>query len=93
LQTNAGGCVTVRSLPMRYVPRQRVAHDLTPRQRAVLAMLEASTGGLALREMRSGLGHNVAEWKLKSDLAFLKQLEPVEPAGRGRGAYWSLRRK
>ena len=86
---DAGGCVTVRFLPMRYVPPQRVAHDLTPRQRAVLAML----GGLALREMRSGLGQDVAEWELKSDLAFLKQLDLVEPSGRGRGAYWLLRRK
>jgi ATP-dependent DNA helicase RecG len=90
---DAGGCVTVRFLPMRYVPPQRVAHDLTGRQRAVLAMLEASHGGLALREIRAGLAEAVAEWELKSDLAFLKQLDLVEPTGRGRVAYWSLRRK
>ena len=90
---DAGGCVTVRFLPMRYVPPQRVAHDLTDRQRAVLAMLEASVGGLALRDMRSRLGEDVVDWELKADLAFLKQLELVDPAGRGRGAYWSFRRK
>ncbi len=90
---DAGGCVTVRFLPMRYVPPQRVAHDLTNRQRAVLAFLEASHGGLALREMLGRLGAGVADWELKADLALLKQLELVDSAGRGRGAYWSLRRK
>ncbi len=90
---DAGGCVTVRFLPMRYVPPQRVARDLSDRQRAVLALLESSVGGLALREMRARLGQGVADWELKNDLAFLKQLDLVEPAGRGRGAYWSFRRK
>ena len=88
-----GGCVIVRFSPMRYVPPQRVAHDLTARQRAVLAMIEASMGGLALREMLGRLGPGVADWELKADLAFLKQLELVDPSGRGRGAYWTLRRK
>lgn len=90
---DAGGCVTVRFLPMRYVPPQRVAHDLTDRQRAVLAFLEASHGGLALREMLARLGAGVADWELKADLALLKQLELVDSSGRGRGAYWSLKRK
>lgn len=90
---DAGGCVTVRFLPMRYVPPQRVARDLSDRQRTVLALLESSVGGLALREMRARLGQGVADWELKNDLAFLKQLDLVEPAGRGRGAYWSFRRK
>jgi ATP-dependent DNA helicase RecG len=90
---DAGGCVTVRFLPTRYVPPQRVAHDLTTRQRVVLAMLEASMGGLALREMLGRLWPEVADWELEADLAFLKQLELVDPSGRGRGAYWTLRRK
>ena len=84
---------TVRFLPMRYVPPQRVAHDLTDRQRAVLSMLEASAGGVALREMLGRLGPEVADWELKADLAFLKQLELVGSKGRGRGAYWTFRRK
>jgi len=90
---DAGGCVTVRFLPMRYVPPQRVAHDLSDRQRAVLAFLEASPAGLALREMLGRFGGGVADWELKADLALLKQLELVASAGRGRGAYWTLRRK
>ena len=90
---DAGGCVTVRFLPTRYVPPQRVAHDLSARQRAVLALLEASLGGLALRQMLGRLGPEVADWELKADLALLKQLELVETTGRGRGAYWTFRRK
>ena len=90
---DAGGCVTVRFLPTRYVPPQRVAHDLSDRQRAVLAMLEANLGGLALRDMLGRLGPDVADWELKADLAFMKQLDLVGSTGRGRGAYWSFRRK
>ena len=90
---DAGGCVTVRFVPTRYVPPQRVAHDLTDRQRTVLAFLEASRAGMALREMLVGLGGEVAEWELKADLAFLKRLDLVDSFGRGRGAYWALRRK
>lgn len=39
-----------------YVPSQRVAHDLSERQRRVLALLEVNRSGLALREVRSELG-------------------------------------
>lgn len=42
---DAGGCVTVRMRPSRYVPPQRVAHDLSERQQQILAMLEAARGG------------------------------------------------
>ena len=52
---DAGGCVTVRLRPSRYVPPQRVAHDLSDRQQQVLAMLEANPAGMALREVRAGL--------------------------------------
>lgn len=90
---DARGCVTVRFVPTRYVPPQRVAHDLTDRQRELLVLLEASRTGLALREMVAGLGGGFAEWEVKADLSFLKRLELVESFGRGRGAYWDLRRK
>lgn len=90
---DARGCVTVRFVPTRYVPPQRVAHDLTDRQRELLVLLEASRTGLALREMIAGLGGGFAEWEVKADLSFLKRLELVESFGRGRGAYWDLRRK
>jgi ATP-dependent DNA helicase RecG len=90
---DARGCVTVRFVPTRYVPPQRVAHDLTARQRELLVMLEASRTGLALREMVAGLGKGVAEWEVKADLSFLKRLELVDSFGHGRGAYWDLWRK
>jgi ATP-dependent DNA helicase RecG len=87
---DAGGCVTVRFLPMRYVPPQRVARDLIDRQRAVLAVLEASKGGLAMREIRARMAGQATEWEVKEDLALLKQLGLVENFGHGRGAYWRL---
>lgn len=87
---DAGGCVTVRFLPMRYVPPQRVARDLTERQRAVLALLESSQGGLAMREIRTHMAGQATEWEVKEDLALLKQLGLVETLGWGRGAYWRL---
>jgi len=87
------GCVTVRFTPTRYVPPQRVAHDLTDRQRALLALLEASRTGLALRHLMAALTPGAAEWEVKEDLAFLKRLELIDSAGHGRGAYWELRRR
>lgn len=87
---DAGGCVTVRFHPSRYLPPQRVAHDLTERQRQVLALLDASSGGLALRDIRSGLDGSPAEWEVKEDLALLKRLGLVETRGHGRGAHWLL---
>src|ERR1043166_8345316 len=47
----AGGCVTVRFAPSRYVPPQRVASDVTDRQQAILAILSERPGGLALRDI------------------------------------------
>ncbi len=85
---DAGGCVTVRLRPGRYVPPQRVAHDLSDRQRRVLALLEASPAGVALREVRVGLGGEAPEWEVKEDLALLKRLGLVDTKGHGRGAYW-----
>lgn len=90
---DAGGCVTVRFLPTRYVPPQRIAHDLTERQRGVLALLDASRGGLALREIRGRMAGHATEWEVKGDLALLKQLGLVESAGWGRGAVWRLARQ
>jgi ATP-dependent DNA helicase RecG len=88
-----GGCVTVRFRPTRYVPPQRIAHDLTDRQRVVLALLDASRGGLALREIKDRTVDHATEWEIKGDLALLKQLGLVEYAGWGRGAVWRLARK
>jgi ATP-dependent DNA helicase RecG len=85
---DAAGCVTVRLRPSRYVPPQRVAHDLSERQQSILALLESSPSGMALREIRHRLGLVVAEWEVKEDLAMLKRLGLVQPRGRGRGAAW-----
>ena len=85
---DVGGCVTVRLRPSRYEPPQRVAHDLSASQRAVLAALEGAPDGLALREVRALLGVVVPEWAVKDDLGLLKRLGLVESRGRGRGAFW-----
>ena len=85
---DVGGCVTVRLRPSRYEPPQRVAHDLSASQRAVLAALEGAPDGLALREVRALLGVVVPEWSVKDDLGLLKRLGLVESRGRGRGAFW-----
>jgi ATP-dependent DNA helicase RecG len=87
---DAGGCVTVRFRPTRYLPPQRVARDLSERQRRILALLEASRSGLALRDVRAALQGDPAEWEVKEDLALLKQLQLVETRGHGRGAFWRL---
>lgn len=87
---DAGGCVTVRFRPSRYVPPVRVGHDLTERQQAVLGMVAARLQGLALREMMMALEDAPAEWEVKNDLALLKQLGLIEPRGHGRGAVWVL---
>jgi len=89
---DAGGCVTVRFRPSRYVPPQRVARDLTDRQRAILASLAADAYGLALREIRAS-HPGVSTWAIKTDLAALKTLELVDTRGYGRGAVWYLRKR
>lgn len=83
-----GGCVTVRLRPSRYLPPQRVAHDLTEEQQRILALLESSSEGMALRDIRQHLRSRRQEWETKDDLAMLKHLGLVEVRGRGRGAYW-----
>jgi ATP-dependent DNA helicase RecG len=85
---DAGGCVTVRLRPGRYVPPQRVAHDLSGRQQRILALLEAAVDGLALREIRASLDAGVREWEVKDDLAVLKRLSLAGTHGHGRGAVW-----
>ena len=86
---DAGGCVTVRFHPTRYLPPRRVQHDLTDRQRTLLAMLDEHRHGLALREIRTLLP-SATEWMVREDLALLKRLSLVETTGHGRGAVWLL---
>jgi ATP-dependent DNA helicase RecG len=89
---DAGGCVTVRFRPGRYLAPQRVAHDLTARQRSILAELDAERYGLALRDIRAS-HPGIPEWEIKSDLATLKTLGLIDTKGHGRGAVWLLRRE
>ncbi len=85
---DVGGCVTVRMRPSRYLPPQRVAHNLSEEQQRVLALLESNLSGMALREICSRLSSDRPEWEIKEDLAMLKRLGLVVPRGHGRGAYW-----
>lgn len=87
---DAGGCVTVRFRPGRYVPPQRVARDLTARQQKLLELLACAPRGLPLRRIKTELPDEVPEWELKADLAILKQLGLVGNAGHARGARWFL---
>ena len=87
---DAGGGVTVRFRPTRYIAPQRVPANLTERQRQILVLLDASRKGLALREIRAGLAGTFAEWEVKDDLALLKKLELAQSRGYARGAYWIL---
>ena len=87
---DSGSGVTVRFWPTRYIPPQRVARNLTERQRHILALLDANRHGLPLREIRTSLGGAAPEWEVKADLALLKQLELIRSQGYARGAVWIL---
>ena len=80
----------MRFWPLRYVPPQRVAHDLTERQRIVLATVERYSGGLGLRHLRDELRGVATEWEIKGDLALLKSLHLVEHVGWGASSRWRL---
>ena len=86
----AGGCVTVRFRPSRYVPPQRIGHDLTNRQQTVLAVLGAGGSGLALRDLVARVSPRAQERELKGELAILKALGLARSSGHGRGARWTL---
>jgi len=85
---DAGGCVTVRFRPSRYVPPQRVGRDVTERQQAILALLAQAGGGLALREVLAQLTTPASERQVREDLAILRTLGLANPQGHGRGARW-----
>ena len=87
---DAGGCVTVRFRPTRYVPPQRVARHLTERQRRVLAHLAERAGGAAVRDIAAALGVSESPWTIREDLAALKNRGLVRSTGWGRGARWEL---
>lgn len=88
---DAGGCVTVRFRPTRYVAPSRVAHNLTARQQRILALLAEEPQGLARRELMAMLEGQAEEWQLRDDLALLKRLDLIDSRGHGMGAHWFLR--
>jgi ATP-dependent DNA helicase RecG len=86
----AGGCVTVRFSPTRYVPPQRVAQNVTARQQRVLAVLSESGAGLALRDVHEMLGQGITERQARKDLEALRILGLAQATGHGRGSRWRL---
>jgi ATP-dependent DNA helicase RecG len=84
-----GGGVTVRFRPSRYEPPQRIGHDLSEQQRAILTIL-AGGARLALREIVVALKSGAALRSVRDDLALLKQLRLTDSEGHGRGARWFL---
>ena len=86
---DSGGAVTVRFRPRRYVPPERVQRNVTDRQRAILALLEAADG-LPLREIASRLEDAPTVRQVRLDLDMLRVLDLVVSSGRGRGARWRL---
>ncbi|MCE2500242.1 MAG: putative DNA binding domain-containing protein [Dehalococcoidia bacterium] len=80
--------VTIRFRPSRYVPPQRVGHDLTERQRVILALLDESSAGLALREILAHLEPDASRRQVQLDLSTLRTLNLVEIWGQGWTARW-----
>lgn len=85
---DAGGCVTVRFRPRRYVPPGRVHMNITERQRAILRMLNEAPGGMPVREIAAKFAEEATIRQVKLDLGVLKVLKLADFAGRGRGARW-----
>ena len=82
--------VTVRFRPSRYIPPQRVGHDLTERQRTILVLLNESGAGLALREILANLEEDIDRRQVQRDLAMMKELNLVTNSGQGRAVRWQL---
>ena len=80
--------VTVRFRPSRYVPPQRVAHDLSERQRNILLVLDGAPNGLAFREIMARLANSYTDQQVRYDLTLLRTVGLAIPSGHGRGAKW-----
>jgi ATP-dependent DNA helicase RecG len=76
--------------PGRYLPPQRIGHDLTERQQAILQLLGPDRI-MALGEISKLLGPAAPLRSIRDDLKLLRQLGIVDSTGRGRGARWFLR--
>ena len=86
----AGGCITVRFRPSRYVPPQRVGHNLNERQRSILSLLDNISSGLAFGQIVSQVEGEASPRQVRRDLEILRSLELISSEGRGRGARWRL---
>jgi ATP-dependent DNA helicase RecG len=84
----SGGCVLVRFSPSRYLPPQRVAKDVTERQRAILTLMDDAVAGIALRDVLAKLEIPASERQVRDDLAALRMLGLAQPIGHGRSARW-----
>jgi ATP-dependent DNA helicase RecG len=84
------GAVLVRFRPSRYIPPQRIGHDLTDRQQGILRVLGGGRA-LSLSEIAKQIAFGGSLKVLQDDIALLKQLGLVELRGRGRGARWVLK--
>ena len=84
------GCVTVRFRPSQYIPPQRVGHNLTERQRIILAILSSASDGLSISGISLQLADSSTPRQIRSDLNTLRSLELVILEGHGRSARWFL---
>lgn len=83
------GEVIVRFNPMRYVPPTRIAHDLSPLQRSILAIF--GEGGPCSISWLSSLLPAVPRRTLQANLAMLRHYGLVDLSGHGQGARWMLK--
>lgn len=81
-------CVTVRFRQAGVVLSEQRDKDLVERKDAILALLERSEGGLALREIVANLTPDVSARQVRRTLAALRNLGLAEPTGRGMVARW-----
>ena len=86
----AAGCVTVTFRPSRYIPPQRVGHNLTERQRIMLSILNNSPDGLSISEISLQLTDSLTIYQIRSDLSTLRSLELIVLEGHGRSARWKI---
>jgi ATP-dependent DNA helicase RecG len=82
--------VLVRFLPSRYVAPQRIGHDLSTRQQAILQLLGQGVR-LLPSEIQPRVAPDATVRQIREDLSFLKTIKLVDFEGHGRGARWFLK--
>jgi ATP-dependent DNA helicase RecG len=84
------GAVLVRFRPSRYVAPQRIQHDLTAHQRAILEVL-ANHEPMLPKDVHQLTGAIFPLRRTRDDLARLKEWGLVAQVGFGRGSRWMLK--